>query len=77
MRKTIASIALGLSLAAPAFAETWDMPPPYSDSTFHTANIQQFADDVAAAANGALTITVHSAGSLFPGGEIKNAVRSG
>lgn len=76
MRKTIASIALGLSLAAPAFAETWDMPTPYGDSTFHTANIQQFADDVAAAANGALTITVHSAGSLFPGGEIKNAVRS-
>ncbi|MEO5621425.1 MAG: TRAP transporter substrate-binding protein [Sphingomicrobium sp.] len=76
MHKTIATVALGLSLAAPAFAESWDMPTPYGDSTFHTVNIHQFADEVAAATNGALTITVHSAGSLFPGGEIKNAVRS-
>ncbi|OWU85650.1 C4-dicarboxylate ABC transporter substrate-binding protein [Oceanicola sp. 22II-s10i] len=62
--------------AAPAVAETWDMPTPYGDTTFHTVNIRQFADDVKAATDGALEITVHSAGSLFPHAEIKNAVRS-
>lgn len=67
---------LGLGAAAPAMAETWDMPTPYGDATFHTVNIRQFADDIAAATGGALTITVHSAGSLFPHPEIKNAVRS-
>ncbi|RYH03523.1 C4-dicarboxylate ABC transporter substrate-binding protein [Salipiger sp. IMCC34102] len=63
-------------LATPALAQSWDMPTPYGDSTFHTQNIRQFAEDVSAATDGALEITVHSAGSLFPGGEIKNAVRS-
>lgn len=62
--------------AAPALAETWDMPTPYGDTTFHTQNIREFADDVKAATDGELEITVHSAGSLFPHPEIKNAVRS-
>jgi TRAP-type C4-dicarboxylate transport system substrate-binding protein len=53
------------------------MPTPYSDATFHTQNIAQFAEEIAAATDGALEITVHSAGSLFPHGEIKNTVRSG
>lgn len=68
--------ALGIALAAPALAESWDMPTPYGDTTFHTANIRQFAEDVATATGDELQITVHSAGSLFPHGEIKNAVRS-
>ncbi len=63
-------------ISTPAIAETWDMPTPYGDSTFHTVNIRQFADDIKTATNGELDITVHSAGSLFPGAEIKNAVRS-
>lgn len=65
-----------LVAAAPVTAETWDMPTPYGDTTFHTQNIREFADDVKAATDGALEITVHSAGSLFPHSEIKNAVRS-
>ena len=69
-----ATLALGFGTAAGA--ETWDMPTPYSDAVFHTQNIIQFADDVKAATNGALEITVHSAGSLFKHGDIKNAVRS-
>ncbi len=52
------------------------MPTPYGDSTFHTQNIAQFADDVRAATDGALDITLHTAGSLIPHAEIKNAVRS-
>lgn len=71
-----AFFAAGLAMAAPVLAESWDMPTPYGDSTFHTVNIQQFAKDVEVATNGELTITVHSAGSLFPHPEIKNAVRS-
>ena len=65
-----------LALAAPATAETWDMPTPYGDTTFHTQNIMEFAKEIAETTDGALEITVHSAGSLFPHAEIKNAVRS-
>jgi len=65
-------------LAAPALAQTnWDMPTPYGDAVFHTQNVIQFADDVRAATDGALTITVHSAGSLFGHAEIKDSVRRG
>ena len=66
-----------LALAAPSVAETWDMPTPYPDKTFHTVNIIQFADDVKAATDGKLEIKVHSAGSLFKHKEIKGAVRGG
>lgn len=79
IRPTVAgAIALAAGFAVtPAMAQTWDMPTPYPDATFHTVNIAQFATDVEAATNGALKITVHSAGSLFKHPEIKNAVRSG
>jgi len=69
-------LAGALAFAATANAESWDMPTPYGDTTFHTQNIAQFADDVRAATDGALDITVHSAGSLFPHAEIKGAVRN-
>ena len=65
------------ALALPVGAETWDMPTPYGDSVFHTQNITQFAEDVSKATDGDLTITVHSAGSLFAHPEIKDAVRRG
>jgi len=76
--KTLRTAVLlsSLAVATPVLSETWDMPTPYGDSTFHTINIRQFAEDVAAATDGELTITVHSAGSLFPHAEIKNAIRS-
>lgn len=68
--------AATVALAQPAVAQNWDMPTPYGDSTFHTQNIMQFSDDVRAATDGGLDITIHSAGSLFPHAEIKSAVRS-
>ncbi len=74
--KHVFVFAAAMAFAAPALADKWDMPTPYGDSTFHTQNISQFADDVRAATNGDLDITVHSAGSLFPHSEIKNAIRS-
>ena len=75
--KTLIGGAFALALATPALAQSWDMPTPYGDTTFHTQNIAQFAEDLRTATEGALDITVHSAGSLFPHAEIKNAVRSG
>ncbi|KAA2314737.1 C4-dicarboxylate ABC transporter substrate-binding protein [Pseudooceanicola sediminis] len=76
MLKFAAVVATGICLAAPLSAETWNMPVPYGDTTFHTVNIREFAADVATATDGALEIEVHSAGSLFPHPEIKGAVRS-
>ena len=68
--------AVALMMANGAQAQSWDMPTPYGDTTFHTQNIMQFADDLRAATDGGLDITIHSAGSLFPHSEIKNAVRN-
>ena len=75
--KLLLGAALAAVTALPAAAQSWDMPTPYGDSVFHTANIIEFAEDIRGATEGALDITVHSAGSLFPHAEIKNAVRSG
>jgi TRAP-type C4-dicarboxylate transport system substrate-binding protein len=68
--------AAAMAMATMASAESWDMPTPYGDTTFHTQNIMQFADDIRAATGDGLDITIHSAGSLFPHSEIKNAVRN-
>ncbi|MFQ6554303.1 TRAP transporter substrate-binding protein [Aestuariibius insulae] len=68
--------AAALVCATAAAAQSWDMPTPYGDSTFHTQNIAQFADDVRTATDGGLDITLHSAGSLFPHAEIKGAIRN-
>ncbi|MEO1952048.1 MULTISPECIES: TRAP transporter substrate-binding protein [unclassified Thioclava] len=77
MIRFAASFAVALGLGTAVQAQTWDMPTPYGDTTFHTVNIRDFAEDVSKATDGKLEIKVHSAGSLFPHSEIKNAVRSG
>ncbi|CUH38052.1 Neu5Ac-binding protein [Jannaschia seosinensis] len=77
MKMTPIAALLAAATAIPAAAQSWDMPTPYGDATFHTQNVSQFAEDLRTATEGGLDITVHSAGSLFPHGEIKNAVRSG
>ncbi len=69
------SALFGLTLQAQA--QSWNMPTPYPDKTFHTVNIVKFADDLSAATNGSLSIKVHSAGSLFKHADISKAVRSG
>ncbi len=73
----LASMIFGLGITAGAMAAGWDMPTPYPDKTFHTQNIAIFAEDVAKATDGKLTIKIHSAGSLYKHPEIKNAVRGG
>lgn len=71
----VATVALSGSVA---LAQTkWDMPTPYPETNFHTKNIHQFADEVAAQSGGKLTITVHSNGSLIKHPEIKRAVQTG
>lgn len=70
------TVTVAMLLAATAQAVTWDMATPYPESEFHTKNIQQFADDVEKATGGDLTITVHSAQSLFKTPEIKQAVQN-
>ena len=78
LARTAFGLGAALALALPAAAQTrWDMPTPYGDTVFHTVNIAQFADEVRAATNGGLDITVHSAGSLFGHPEIKDSVRRG
>jgi TRAP-type transport system periplasmic protein len=77
-RSLLSAAGLAIALAVPAAAaENWDIATPYPEANFHTKNIQQFADDVAAATDGALTLTVHPSNSLIAHPEIKNAVRSG
>ena len=81
--KIIKGLVVGLAFAATtsisgmAIADSWDMPTPYPDKTFHTVNIAAFAKDVEAASNGALKIKLHTAGSLFKHPEISKAVRGG
>ena len=71
-----AAAIIGASATSFSFAEDWDMPTPYPDKTFHTVNIQQFADEVREATGGQLNIKLHTAGSLIKHGEIKNSVRN-
>ena len=77
LRGSLAALFALFIGAGGALAQTWEMPTPYPDATFHTINIKQFTDDVKATTNGDLTINIHSAGSLFKHKEIKKAVRSG
>ena len=76
MKKTLSLACTALLACGSAMAADWDMPTPYSDKTFHTANIIEFAKDISENSGGKLNITVHSAGSLIKHAEIKNAVRS-
>ncbi|WP_447927221.1 TRAP transporter substrate-binding protein [Vreelandella sp. EE27] len=65
------------TMAFTAQADEWTMATPYGDASFHTQNTRQFAEDVAEATDGELTITLHSGGSLVSHGEIKSSVRRG
>ncbi|TGG94031.1 C4-dicarboxylate ABC transporter substrate-binding protein [Natronospirillum operosum] len=81
--KRLITAATAISLLAAGFASQaqaqtrWDLATGYGDGVHHTINIVQFADEVRAATDGELDITVHSGASLFPQGEIHRAVRTG
>lgn len=69
--------ACGVAVATGAQAASWNLATPYGDASFHTKNTRQFAEDVAELTEGALTINVHSGGSLVAHGEIKPSARRG
>src|SRR3546814_17737610 len=49
----------------------------YPDSNYHSETAAKFAEEITKAANGELEVVTHPGGSLFSGGEISRAVRSG
>ncbi len=58
-------------------AEKWDMPLAYAAGNFHSMNADEFAKNVSKKSGGKLTIVTHAGGSLYKGGEIFRAVRTG
>ena len=58
-------------------AEKWDMALAYGAGNFHSANATEFAKNVSEKSGGKLTIVTHPGGSLYKGGEIFRAVRTG
>jgi len=57
--------------------EKWDMALAYGAGNFHSANATEFAKNVSDQSGGKLTIVTHPGGSLYKGGEIFRAVRTG
>lgn len=78
MWKTAILALVGLlSLSTAVQAETWNLPTAYPITSFHTRNLELFAQDVEKTTEGRIKIRVHSAGSLFKHPEIKQSIRSG
>ena len=71
----IASVALFINVSNAG--EKWDMALAYGAGNFHSANATEFAKNVSDNSGGKLTIVTHPGGSLFKGGEIFRAVRTG
>ena len=70
----LVSLILSINIA---IAEKWDMALAYGAGNFHSANATEFAKNVTEKSGGKLTIVTHPGGSLFKGGEIFRAVRTG
>ena len=74
---TSTALSVTASLAAPALAETWDMPLAYSGSNFHSVTAAEFGKCVTTGTGGEIEIVTHPSGSLFPGAQIKRAIQTG
>ena len=59
------------------YAEKWDMPLAYSATNYHSINATNFAQAITNATGGELEVVTHPSGSLYKGGEIFRAVRTG
>lgn len=71
------AVLVSALISSSTFAGTrWDMATPYVDTTHHTQNIRQFAEQVNAASQGELEIVIHSGASLIKHKEIPRAVRT-
>ena len=72
---TLAALIFSINIANAG--EKWDMALAYGAGNFHSANATEFAKNVTEKSGGKLTIVTHPGGSLFKGGEIFRAVRTG
>src|SRR3546814_19168674 len=71
------AVALGIAPGDALAAEKWDMPLAYPASNYHSETAAKFAEEITKASNGELEVVTHPGGSLFSGGEIYRAVRTG
>ena len=72
---TLAALIFSVNIANAG--EKWDMALAYGAGNFHSANATEFSKNVTEKSGGKLTIVTHPGGSLFKGGEIFRAVRTG
>lgn len=73
-----AALAMGIGLAAPAFAQTsWTMASGYPESSFFTQNVRQMIKEIEEKSGGKLKIDLRSSDSLIKLDAIKRAVQSG
>jgi TRAP-type transport system periplasmic protein len=56
---------------------TWRLASGYSDASFHTANLREFASDVSRMTNGRLNIEIRSNNSLVKLADIRGAIGAG
>lgn len=75
----LTGLLFALTLCSNAVAQTkWDLHLNYPAGNFHSKGAQKFADEVAKATNGELTIVLHPGASLgFKGPELLRAVAEG
>ena len=75
----LTGMMFALTLFSNAMAKTkWDLHLNYPAGNFHSKGAQRFADEVAKATNGELTIVLHPGASLgFKGPELLRAVAEG
>ncbi|MBU2628703.1 MAG: TRAP transporter substrate-binding protein [Proteobacteria bacterium] len=75
----LTGLMFALTLFSTAMAKTkWDLHLNYPAGNFHSKGAQKFADEVAKATNGELTIVLHPGASLgFKGPELLRAVAEG
>ena len=75
---TLAALCLAALVPLAAHAQTvWQLASGYSENTFQTVNLKQFARDVAVATGGKLAVEVHANNTLYKLGEIPARVESG
>jgi len=77
LRQLTCATALTAAAAAPALAETWDMPMAYAGSNYHSATGAEFGACVTTGTGGEIEIETHPSGALFGGADIKRAVQTG
>jgi TRAP-type C4-dicarboxylate transport system substrate-binding protein len=74
---TATAAALALTASVALAADKWDMPLAYAASNYHSENAAKFAEEITKNSGGELEVVTHPGGSLFKGGEIFRAIRSG